>query len=211
MNTDQLMDMLARNAGAAPRAVVARRLAPAVLLGMLCSGVLAWWLMGLLPAEELRAPATWVKLGYAAALAVAGALLTSRLARPLARLSLPRWLVRGAMGTMLLVGAVALALTPAENRLGAVLGQTWLLCPWTLMAFSMPALTGILWAVRGLAPTNPLQAGWACGLLAGALGAMGYALACPESSSAFVAIWYTLGIVMTAGIGRWIGPRVLRW
>lgn len=211
MNTDQLMDMLARNAGAAPRAVVARRLAPVVLLGLLCSAALAWGLMGLLPAEELRAPATWVKLGYAAALAVAGALLTSRLARPLARVSVPRWLVRGAMGAMLLVGAVALGLTPAEDRLGALLGQTWLLCPWTLMAFSLPALAGILWALRGLAPTRPNQAGWAGGLLAGALGAMGYALACPESSSAFVAIWYTLGIVMTAGIGRWIGPRVLRW
>lgn len=211
MNTVQLMDMLARNAGAAPRAVVARRLVPVMLLGLLCSSALAWWLMGPLPAEELRAPATWIKLAYAAALAVAAGLLTSRLARPLARVSAPRWLVLGAMGAMLLVGAVALGLTPAEDRLGAVLGQTWLLCPWTLMAFSLPALAGILWAVRGLAPTKPRQAGWASGLLAGALGAMGYALACPESSSAFVAIWYTLGIVMTACIGRWIGPRVLRW
>lgn len=211
MNTDQLMDMLARNAGGAPRAAVARRLVPVMLLGLLCSSALAWWLMDPLPAENLRAPSTWIKLVYAAALAAAAGLLTSRLARPLARVRAPRWLVLGAMGAMLLVGAVALGLTPAEERQAAVLGQTWLLCPWTLMAFSLPALAGILWAVRGLAPTKPHQAGWASGLLAGALGAMGYALACPESSSTFVAIWYTLGILMTACIGRWIGPRVLRW
>jgi len=211
MNTDQLMDMLARNAGPAPHGVVVRKLAPIVLLGLLCSGALAWWLMGLLPAEELLAPATWIKLAYAAALATAAGLLTGRLARPLAHVSAPWWMVLGAMAAMLLVGAVALGLTPAEERLGAVLGQSWLQCPWTLMAFSLPSLAGILWAVRGLAPTKPRQAGWACGLLAGALGAMGYALACPEPSSAFVATWYTLGVLMTAGIGRWIGPRVLRW
>jgi hypothetical protein len=55
------------------------------------------------------------------------------------------------------------------------------------------------------------MAGFSGGLLAGAIGAAGYSLACPESSAAFVAIWYTLGILLTGVVGAAIGDRVLRW
>jgi hypothetical protein len=44
-----------------------------------------------------------------------------------------------------------------------------------------------------------------------ALGACGYALACAEPSPAFVAAWYTLGILATGALGAALGPRVLRW
>lgn len=211
MQTEQLLDMLARQSGPAPRAVVARRLWPAVLIGLLCSSALALGLLGPLPATVFAAPVTGFKLGYALLLAAAAGVLTARLARPVAHLTLPRWLVVGVMGFVLWIGVLTLSLTPVEDRLDAVLGQTWLKCPWTLMVFSLPALAAILLALRGLAPTRPKQAGWACGLLAGAIGAMGYALACPESSPTFVALWYTVGVGLTACIGRGLAPWVLRW
>jgi len=75
----------------------------------------------------------------------------------------------------------------------------------------LPALAAALWAVRGLAPTRPWAAGFAAGLLAGSVGAFGYSLSCPEASPAFVAAWYTLGIVLTGAVGAALGPRVLRW
>lgn len=211
MQTEQLLDMLARQSGPAPRAVVARRLWPAVIVGLLCSSVLTLGLMGPLPVAGWADSATWFKLGYALLLAVAAGVLTARLARPMAHLTLPRWLVVGVIALVLWIGAVTLSLTPAEARLDAILGETWRQCPWSVMAFSLPALAGILLAVRGLAPTQPKQAGWASGWLAGALGAMGYALACPEGSLTFVAVWYTVGMGLTACIGRWLGPMVLRW
>jgi hypothetical protein len=40
---------------------------------------------------------------------------------------------------------------------------------------------------------------------------MGYALACPEVSLTFVAIWYSLGIALAGVLGAFLGPRVLRW
>ena len=49
------------------------------------------------------------------------------------------------------------------------------------------------------------------GLLAGAVGAFGYAFACEEASPAFVAAWYTLGMLMAGALGALLGPRVLRW
>jgi hypothetical protein len=211
MRTEQLIDMLAREAGPAPRAVAARRLAPAMLLGLAASAVLAMLVLGPLPGAAFHTSAPWIKLAYALSLAVAAAVLTARLAKPIARLKVPQSAVSAVVVVMALAGLAALLMTPAEGRWAAVIGQTWLLCPWFLMGLSLPSLAGILWAVRGLAPTHLKRAGFACGLLAGSIGAAGYALACPESSTTFVAIWYTLGIGLTGWLGQVLGPRVLRW
>jgi hypothetical protein len=75
----------------------------------------------------------------------------------------------------------------------------------------LPALAAALWALRGLAPTQARAAGLAAGLLAGGLGAFGYALACTELSPAFVAVWYSLGIGMAGALGAALGPLTLRW
>lgn len=211
MKTDQLLDMLARDAGPAPKAVVAKRLLPAVLLGGLTSIVLALSIAGHLPLESFEKGATWLKLGYAVSLVLGAGWLTFRLAHPVSRLRVPQSVVAIAVVAMWLIGALSLLLAPTTQWKGLVFGETWLLCPLKVMIYSLPALAAVLWAVKGLAPTRLRQTGWACGALAGALGAVGYALSCPESSSTFVAIWYTAGIMTTAAIGSLVGPRFLRW
>jgi hypothetical protein len=112
---------------------------------------------------------------------------------------------------MAALGVAMLLATPSGERVAAVLGESWSRCPWRVFALSLPALAGALWAVRGLAPTRLRAAGAAAGLLAGAVGAFGYALSCPETSPAFVALWYPLGMAVTAALGALLGPRVLRW
>ncbi|GAA4408995.1 NrsF family protein [Quisquiliibacterium transsilvanicum] len=211
MKTEALIDLLANGAGPAPRAVAARRLLPAALLGVLLSVVLALALLGPVPASMYATPAPWIKFGYALALAAAGGWLAARLSRPVARLGTPRAVLSAVLTAMALLAAYALLTRPAGERLAAVLGHSWLACPWNVLAFSLPALAAVLWAVRGLAPTRPRAAGCAAGLFAGALGAFGYALACTEDSTAFVAIWYSVGIGLTALLGALAGPRVLRW
>ena len=49
------------------------------------------------------------------------------------------------------------------------------------------------------------------GLMAGAMGASVYAFACPEHAAAFMAVWYCLGILVSAALGAVTGPRFLRW
>ncbi|MBA3623182.1 MAG: DUF1109 domain-containing protein [Methylibium sp.] len=211
MKTETLIDVLARGAGPAPRAVAARRLWPAAAVGLLASAAMALTLFGSIPAAMYATPAPWIKLAYAAALALAAGWLTARLSRPVARLSWPSRALLAAVVVMAALGAwTVLAAGPTE-RLAALVGETWRSCAWNVLAFSMPALGGVLWAVRGLAPTRPRAAGFAAGLLAGAVGALGYALACPEVSPAFVAVWYSLGIALTGVFGAVLGPHVLRW
>jgi hypothetical protein len=211
MKTDQLIDFLARGAGPAPRAVAARRLAPVGALGVLASAALALALIGAVPREMFGTPAPWFKLAYAGLLALAGAWLTARLARPVPRLAVPAWAAVIVVAAVAAIGLMAGMAAPAGERLAGLLGHSWARCPWNVLALSLPALAGVLWAVRGLAPTRLRAAGFAAGLTAGALGAFGYALSCTEEALSFVAVWYTLGIGLSALLGAWLGPRTLRW
>ena len=211
MRTDTLIEMLARDAGPAPRALAARRLAPAALAGLLASGGIAVAILGAIPASMFASHVPWTKIVYAGALALTAGWLTARLARPAASTDAPRGMTLAVFGAMAALGAAALWAEPAELRLTALLGQSWKTCPFSVLALSLPALAAALWALRDLAPTRPRMAGAAAGLLAGSLGAIGYALHCPEAAIAFVAAWYTAGIVLTGALGAALGPRVLRW
>lgn len=211
MRTDELVAMLARGAGPVPRAAAARRLAPAVVAGAAIASLASIAVLGVVPASMLYGPALWTKLVYAALLAAAATWCVARLARPGADDAGAWRAIGAAVVAMVAVGAVDAMATPAGARGAALLGHSWSSCPWSVLALSLPALALAIWALRGLAPTRPRRAGLAAGLLAGALGAAGYALTCPEQSLGFIAIWYTLGIALAGGLGALLGPRTLHW
>lgn len=211
MKTDTLIDMLAREAGPAPRSVVARRLSPAAAAGLLASALAAIGLFGLIPADMFATAVPWTKMAYAGGLALTAGWLTARLSRPAAPVARPQRALVAVVITMAVLGGASLIAVPEGARTEALLGHSWSSCPWSVVVLSLPALATVLWAVRGLAPTRPRAAGLAAGLLAGSLGAFGYSLSCPEASPAFVAVWYSLGIALTSAAGAALGPRVLRW
>jgi hypothetical protein len=211
MKTGELIELLARQSGAAPRVAVGRLLALTAALGAVASALLALAWVGPIPAAMLATPAPWIKLGYAVLLAATAGWLSARLALPLARLATPARGVLAVAGAMALLGGAALLATPAPERWGALLGHSWAQCPFNVLVLSLPALAAALWVVRGIGPTRPRAAGFAAGLLAGAAGAFGYALVCLEESATFIALWYTLGILLAGALGAALGPRVLRW
>ena len=211
MRTRELIGVLATGAGPAPRGLAAQRLAPAAAAGGLVAAALAIAVLGLVPASMLGAAALWTKLGYGVLLALAAAWLAARLARPASPTLVP-WLVLAAVvAAAALLGVASLMSQPVGARLEHLLGHSWTRCTLRVLVLSLPALAAALWALRGLAPTRPQLAGGAAGLLAGALGALGYALACDEVSLSFVALWYSLGVALTAALGALLGRWVLRW
>lgn len=211
MKTDDLIDWLASDAGPAPRAVVARRLGLALGLALAISVASAGLFVGYVPAETWHAPALWFKLLYCGALGLASLWLVARLARPGAAARLPGTLAVLVILAAFAVGALAWQNDPPAVRRAALLGASWARCPLHVLALSLPALTAAFLGLRGLAPTRLRAAGFAAGLLAGAVGAAGYALACTELGLSFVSAWYTLGILLTGGLGALLGPRLLRW
>ena len=211
MQTDQLIELLARNSGPAPSVWAARRVLPAALAGAVLSATAAIGLFGLLPPSVFASPVPWMKLGYTGALAIAAAWLTTRLSRPAANATNALWLIAVVILAMALVSTVSLSLTPASAQAQAVFGATWWQCPLRVCALSMPALALSFWALRGLAPVRLRAAGASAGLMAGAVSAAAYSLVCPEPSASFVFLWYTLGVGLTACLGAALGPRLLRW
>ena len=211
MKTTELISLLATSAGPAPRAVAARRLAPAALAGLLASALLVLWVLGPVPSSMLDGAALWTKLAYGSGLLAAGAWWCSRLGRPAAPTAGPLLALAGVAAAMVGLGLLSLLAEAPQDRLPYLLGYSWAMCPFNVLLLSLPALAATLWALRGLAPTQLRRAGLAAGLMAGAAGALGYALGCGETSLSFVALWYSLGMALSAALGALLGPWVLRW
>jgi hypothetical protein len=153
----------------------------------------------------------WVKLGYAASLAAIAVWACERLARPGAAGS-PRlaW-IAAPVAILATLAAWRLALASPGAHGGLLMGHSAQFCPWLILIFSAPPLAGLVWAVRGLAPTRLRLAGFAVGLAAGGAGAAAYALHCDEMAAPFLITWYSLGVMAAGGLGWLLGPRLLRW
>lgn len=213
MKTDELIDMLARQAAPVDRSVMRLRFYGAVVLGLAGTGVLALLLLGRRAdlATAIQLPLYWAKVLFAASMAAGALLVTRRLATP-GRVVGMGW--AGVLVPLLLVisaAITALALAPQALRGELIRGETWLVCPFLIALLSAPALVSVLRAIRGMAPTRLRLAGAAGGLLAGALATMAYCVHCPEMAVPFWAVWYTAGMLIPAGVGAIVGPRALRW
>lgn len=211
MKTDDLIAMIANEAGPAPRVSVTHRLIPAGVLGGLTAAAIVVGVLGLIPSTMFAEPGPWIKIGYAGTLAVTGAWLFSRLGKPGASGKQAAFAVIAVISIMAMAGILSYLGTPEAERATALLGHSWLVCPWAILALSLPVMAGTFWAMRGFAPTNLVFAGAACGLFSGATAAVAYALACTEPAAPFIAVWYTLGIALCGLLGAALGPKLLRW
>jgi hypothetical protein len=211
--SDDLIDRLTADLRPSPRLQVVRRLAIGVAGGAAVSAILTRSTLGFRPDMAHAALETmfWVKLAYTLALGGLALWACERLARPAgsAQGRLP-WL----LAPLLLLLALAgwqIAQAPAPMRMPMMMGHSASVCPWCILLFSLPPLIGLIWAVRGLAPTRLRLTGLIIGLAAGGFGASVYALHCDESTAPFIVIWYSLGVASAALVGWLAGPRLLRW
>ena len=214
MKTDELIGLLATGAVAVEPNAVARRYGAALGWGAFGATLLmALALGGVRPdlREALRLPMFWIKLAFPGALFVAGLVAAMRLACPGWRLGRVPVALLVPVAVVWIMAAIELASATAPQRGALIFGDTWQECPINIALLSMPAFIAAFWAMRGLAPTRLAQAGAASGLLAGALGALVYALHCTEMTAPFLGIWYVIGMLIPTATGALLGPRMLRW
>jgi hypothetical protein len=188
-------------------------LAIAILMGATVALGLLLLLLGIRSdlARALFSTAFWMKWGLALATGAVAFLLCVRLARPESK--------PGRLPLFLLLPILALGVTacmqlvraPHTERWAMWMGDSAIQCFWCIPLLAIPLLVGVLWAFRFFAPTRLRLVGFSAGLLAGAVAAGIYALSCGETSAAFVATWYSAGMLLPAFIGLLIGPRALRW
>jgi hypothetical protein len=210
MRTEDLIEALARDVTpvrpAGPPVGLLLRVAP-VLLAVI-------WLTPALRPELgflIGDPRFWIRAAYLVALAATALWLADRLGRPGTRWG------RAALGFGAVVATAAATalleqagLEPGARR-AALLGQSWTSCPPLILVMALVATPLALLGARRFAPTRPALMGGAVGLMTGAAAAIFYSLHCPELTASFVAVWYTLGVLASGGLGALAGRYALRW
>ncbi|MGC2519653.1 MAG: DUF1109 domain-containing protein [Burkholderiales bacterium] len=213
MRTDDLVAMLATGVDAVEPGAAVRRYAIALGWGALGAAALMAVLLHVrddLAAADLL-PMFWVKLAFVACLAAASLAAVLRLSQPGLRLAwVPGALAAPVLAMWLLAASVLMRADPLQ-RAPLFFGETWASCPFLIALLSAPVFVGLLWAMRGLAPTRLALAGAAAGFLSGAIGALVYCLHCPEMAAPFVGFWYLAGMLIPTAVGALLGPRLLRW
>jgi hypothetical protein len=213
LNTDDLIDRLATETRAIPEHRAAGRAAVSAGLALVASVAVVWVTFGPRPdlVSVIDEPAFLLRQAYTLGIAGFAGWLMLRLGQPGAPVRGP---VIGLGGVALLaIGLVAWEQAGLDGsaRLGAFLGQSWTRCTLRVGAISLVATPFIFFSARRLAPFRPTLAGFAAGLVAGAVAASAYGLYCAEITATFVATWYSLGILASAGVGAALGRLILRW
>lgn len=213
MKTEELVALLAAGAEPPDTRTPLVRFAVALVLGSLVAAIAMALLLGVRPTlgRDAALAMLWAKFAFVAALAIIGLVAALRLSRPGMSLGWSAYSVAVPAAGMWLVALIELSRAEPTARLALMLGQTAAVCPFRIAGLSLPVFIAALWAMKGFAPTRLRLAGASAGLLAGGIGAFVYAFHCPELAASFLGVWYVIGILIPAGIGWLIGPRVLRW
>lgn len=211
MKTDDLIRALAADLPQAPALDWRLMLwmIPAGLVVLVAVGLWLGFRSDLLAA--MQGPVFWAKAAYTMAMAVAGFWLLDRLGRPGASPRAPLILLAAILAGVLGLALYELAVMPTTDRMAAVMGDSARVCAPNIALLSLLAAPFVFGAARAFAPTRPMLAGAAAGLLTGGLATTLYGLHCPEHTAAFVALWYTLGMGIAVAAGALVGRLAFRW
>jgi hypothetical protein len=211
MKTEELIRALALDAGK-PVVSVNRLVAAALAAGAAASLLL--FALALQPrpdiASALYSPGFCLKIAAAVGLALTAVTLLGEVARPVPR---RRSLGVLTLAPLLLVTGVAVELIalPSETWHARLIGRNAPHCLALIPLLSTAPALCLFLALRRAAPARPGLAGIIIGLAAGGIGAVLYALTCPDDSPLFVAAWYSFAIVIVSGACFIAGRRWLRW
>jgi len=207
MKTFDLIAILADSARAVEPNAVVRRYTTAIGWGAFGATLLMAIMLGVRQdifevAQQLM---FWIKLAFPASLALGAMVAVARLSRPGAKLGWSPAALVAPVLAMWALGIFALMKVAPAARQDLILGVSWSTCPFSIAILSMPVFVAAMWAMKGLAPTRPTLAGAAVGLLAGAIGALVYALYCIEMAAPFIGIWYVVGMSIPTAVGALVG------
>jgi hypothetical protein len=213
MTTNDLIARLTGELKPVSRTAVVQRVGTGLGISLVASAILMYLWLGMRPdlAEATTTMPFWTKFSYTLILAVAGAWAVKRIAHPLGSIRVNLGLMAATIVVMIILAFAQLAMTPPEEHMAMLKGRTITVCTFNIVMLSLPLLIGAFWVLRGLAPTRLTVAGAAAGLAAGSIASFVYSFHCFESAMPFIAIWYTLGVLVAGFIGAITGRFILRW
>jgi hypothetical protein len=212
MSSEELITRLVAELPASRRQwPVSRLLGAAIALGSAVTFSVIWFMFTRSP-HLAHGVSTTIAFTVVAALTLAAGTYRASLtlSRPEAEANIT-WPVL--LAALILITGVALELgsTPPHLWVSRLIGTHALGCFISVTLLALPILFAALFAIRHGAAARPTQAGVAAGLLAGSITGALYEIHCPENSLLFVAVWHVAAIVVLAGLGSYLGRRLLYW
>jgi hypothetical protein len=133
------------------------------------------------------------KFIFTLGLALPALLLVQRLARPDGDAGWAKVLLALPIVALAIAVALEMNAVPREQWEVSALGTMPGACMKYIPMLSVAPFIAVLYALRNGAPSSPMAAGAAAGLLAATIGAALYATFCVDDSPMFLAIWYVAG------------------
>lgn len=212
--TDDMIDDLVKDLLPVRKNALQRLLMLALVPGIALSAAFILLGHGLRPdlSTAVSQAAFWAKSAYPLLLSIVGVVALVKVARPGGRpvaAAAPALIIYSLL-TMLGLLQLNAATSPAEHH-RLVMGISYWFCPLIILAAGAPLMAATFWFLRRAAPTRPRLAGFIAGGTAGSIGAWVYSWGCIENGLTFVALWYTLGILLCGFVGALCGRHFLRW
>jgi hypothetical protein len=210
MKTDDLIRSLALDDR--PRVPLARALVYGFLPGMVLSLAFYWYALGMRPhLFDIMSLRIAFKIIFPIAVFACAGPLALQLARPVSNSRPLVMILLALLGVLAIAVGIELLVLPPDLWRVRLIGHNARFCMTVIPLMSAAPLVGTLIALHRGAPSNPGLAGAIAGLFAGAFAAALYATHCPDDSPLFVAVWYTLAILIVMTVGALAGSRFLRW
>jgi len=213
MRTEDLIQALSRDVEPTAPMHALWRLWMLAVAGFVVAGLLTAFLLGVRPdyVEGLVAPDTAMKFAFTAGVAIATWPALIRVARAGELGGWRRDILGLPFAAIALAATIQLGFARYANWSDLFFDQSWSLCLPMVTLLSLPIYLAVGLVLRRMAPVDLSQAGFVAGLFAGGLGALAYTLHCQADDMPYVAVFYSLAILVAAALGGLAGPRILRW
>ncbi len=213
MKTDDLIDMLARQDVAVDRQRLMLRWLAALGVGFLISMLVFVYMFRINPDLRMLLENIWfwVRFAFIASVVILGGWFFSKLGKPGTAPRVSFWWVGVPFVVIGVVGAVMLILAAPADRRAMLLGISWSVCSRNIAMLSAPIFFASVWVARQFAPVRLRLTGAMLGLFSGGAAALMYSMYCPEVEPMFLAIWYSLGMLIPAAVGALLGRKLLAW
>lgn len=156
-------------------------------------------------------PVFLIATGLFLVLGIAAAVTVIVMSRPQVGNDHGGWVWAAAMVALLPVSAVIVSFSGGSTMLSGESLAHGLECLMIGAASSL-LVSGILvgWLRKG-APTSPDRAGLLSGVASGSLGIFAFSLHCPDNDIVHIGLWHSGVVLLMAGLGRALAPRLVRW
>lgn len=156
-------------------------------------------------------PVYLIATGLFLVLGIAAAVTVIVMSRPQVGNEHGGWVWAAAMVALLPVAAMIVSVSSGSDilsRESLVHGLECLMVGGGALVLVFAIL--VSWLRKG-APTAPDRAGLLTGVAAGSLGIFAFSLHCADNDIVHIGLWHSAVVLLMAGLGRTLVPRLVRW